>query len=102
MIERGDGARLAFEALGEAQHRYLDGHVALQSPVARAIHLTHAAAADRLDDLVGSERVASCQRHTADKPTRRLLQLYAGLPPPPALSPPGFVPRRHPSSPTTT
>jgi hypothetical protein len=39
MIEGGDGARLAFEALSETPGRDLDGDFALQSRVPRTINL---------------------------------------------------------------
>ena len=57
----GDGAGLAIEPLahrrvGERASRHcFDRNVAAQTRVARAIHLAHAAAADGLDDLVGTE-----------------------------------------------
>jgi len=57
----GDGAGFAIEPIahrrvGERAGRHcLDRHVAAQSRVVRAIHLAHAAAADRLDDLVGPD-----------------------------------------------
>ena len=57
----GDGAGLAIEPLahrrvGERAGRHcFDRNVAAQTRVARAIHLAHSAAADGLDDLVGTE-----------------------------------------------
>jgi hypothetical protein len=61
MVQRGDGLRLALEALANllvaGQHRgnQLDGDIAIQARIARAMDLPHAAGAERAEDLVGSE-----------------------------------------------
>ena len=61
VIERGEDLRLAREprqplaVAGEAGRQHLDGDVALQAVVARAIDLAHAAGPDRSDDLVVTE-----------------------------------------------
>src|SRR5258706_11120580 len=60
MRERRDRARLPLEprqrlvAVRSAE-KNLDGHIALQPPIARPPHLAHAASTDSLDDLVGAE-----------------------------------------------
>ena len=64
-----DGARFALEALecsrllGELRRKNLDGDRAIESRVDRAIHLSHAARADRRDDLVGAKFCAAGKRH---------------------------------------
>ena len=61
MIQRRQGlgfAREAGQALGvlrEQLRQDLDGHIAVQAAVAGAIHLAHAARAQRADDFVGAE-----------------------------------------------
>ena len=61
VLEGGDGARLALEALaelaarGEMLRQDLDGDLAVEPRVARAIHLAHAAGADGGKDLVRAE-----------------------------------------------
>ena len=55
MVQRGDRARFALEALGELLGRNLDGDVAAQARVVRAVHLAHAARADLGQDLVRAE-----------------------------------------------
>jgi len=47
----------------EARCQNLDGHVAIQPWIARAIHVPHAACAERSDDLVMSETCAAEHRH---------------------------------------
>ena len=74
MIEGGHGARLVLEArvrlavrrLVGGQH--LERDVTAESAVARPVHLSHAARAQRGDDLVGSEARASGERHRANLP----------------------------------
>src|SRR5262245_18468471 len=61
MIERRDRPRLLLEAPqpvavgGELSRQRLDRHLALQPRVTRPPDLTHAARAERGDDLVGPE-----------------------------------------------
>src|SRR5229473_1446019 len=47
MIQRGNGARLALEALAEFVLKDLDGDDAVQARVESTIHLAHAAGANR-------------------------------------------------------
>ena len=63
VIERGDQSCLAFESLAEALGGHLDGHVAAQARIARAIHFTHSARADLGDDLVRTQFLAYGKRH---------------------------------------
>ena len=61
MRQLGDGPRLAFEALADGRRRHearrqnLDRDGAPEAGVAPAVHLAHAAGAERRDDLVGSQ-----------------------------------------------
>ena len=61
MRERSDGLRFALEAgaplrvVRERRRQDLDGDVAAQPRVFRAIHLAHAAGADRGDDFIRTE-----------------------------------------------
>lgn len=43
----------------------LDGDVALQFRVARAVHLSHSPDANETDDFIRAEPRARCQRHGA-------------------------------------
>src|SRR5262245_57885894 len=69
MVERRNGSRLAFEALADlgplsgVWRKHLDGDGAVQPRVARFVHLTHAAGAQRRDDLVGSQKSSGGKRH---------------------------------------
>ena len=63
MVEGPGGARLAVEPMDEVGRRqrgvdHLDGDVAAQPRVARAIDLAHAAGPEASDDLVGAEAIA--------------------------------------------
>jgi hypothetical protein len=61
MLERGDRARLAVEALaelrvgGKGRRQDLDGDGAIEPGVARAVDLPHAAGADGIADFVWTE-----------------------------------------------
>src|SRR5450432_4796743 len=55
MVQRGDGAGLAFEAVGEGGLRKLDGDRAVETRVAGLPHLAHAARAEGREQFVGSE-----------------------------------------------
>ncbi len=74
MVERGEQSRLALEArqplglLRERRGQHLDRHLASQPRVARAVHLAHAAGAERRDDLVGPEPGASGEWHRGNLP----------------------------------
>ena len=68
MAQSAGSARLTLETLPrgvvlEGIGQYLDGHVAAKPRVPSPIHVTHAALADRLQDGVASELVASGERH---------------------------------------
>ena len=69
VIQRGDRARLALEALsgariGDAMRRDdLDGDRAIQPGVAGAVDLAHPAGVEGRADFVWPEPVSSCQRH---------------------------------------
>ena len=55
MVQGAHGARLMDESFAKFPGDYLDGHPPLQSGVAPLVHLTHAAGADWLDDLIRSQ-----------------------------------------------
>src|SRR5690348_3849664 len=63
MIERGNGARLAGEALAEFAGGNLDADVAPQARVTRPVHFAPPALADRLGDLIRPESVTGGERH---------------------------------------
>ena len=63
MIQPGDGARLELEAVAEALTANFDGDGSGQARVARAIHLTHAARAQRRLDLIRSQTRSSGELH---------------------------------------
>jgi hypothetical protein len=69
MIQGGEGAGFAFEALlqfgrgGEVRGEDLDGDGAVQAGVAGAIDFTHAAGAERRFDFIGAEFCAGGESH---------------------------------------
>ena len=69
VLQPGDGARFALEALAEAgvprsvARRDLDGDPAVEPGVARPVHLSHAAGAERRFDDIRTERAANGQGH---------------------------------------
>jgi hypothetical protein len=63
VIERGDRAGLAREALGELRIGYFDGDVAIQPGIMGAIHFAHTAFAHWAEDFVRPEFVAYGERH---------------------------------------
>ena len=69
MVQRGEDFSFPLESgepfmiVGEARSQYLDGHVTVELRFFRAIHLTHAALADKHTDFVGAELVAYSQGH---------------------------------------
>ena len=71
MIERGEQPRFTLEALesiGIARKRlrkYLQGDVALELGVARAINLPHAPSAKGPEDLIGTEASTDHEAHGA-------------------------------------
>ena len=72
MIQRGNGAGFAFEAgaqifaFGDVFGQDLDGDGAVEPGVAGFVHLAHAAGAERGEDLVGAEFVASVEGHLSE------------------------------------
>jgi hypothetical protein len=75
VIQGRERLRFAFEARhavrirGEDRGKDLDGDGAIEPRVARAIHLTHAARAERADDLAGSDTRAGGKAHGGAKYT---------------------------------
>ncbi|MNC94504.1 hypothetical protein D3C83_113750 [compost metagenome] len=69
MVERGKGARLAFEAddgvavRRDRRRQDFDRDRAAKAKVAGAIDLAHAAGADRRDDLIGADARARSEGH---------------------------------------
>ena len=69
MRERRDGTRLDLEALTHRRvgrkviGHHLDRHIALESHVARAIDLAHAAGSKNGDDFVLGETGTRCKGH---------------------------------------
>jgi hypothetical protein len=55
MVQGGDGAGLAFEAVGEGGLRELDRDRAVETGIAGLPHLSHAARAEGREQFVGSE-----------------------------------------------
>src|SRR5713226_2539312 len=71
MVERGNSARFALKALlavhirGELERQDLNGDIAPQPCIPRAIHLAHPARAERVQDFVGSQPNSGGQWHWA-------------------------------------
>jgi hypothetical protein len=63
VIQRRDGPRLLLETGTMAALQLFDGDNAVQSGIAGLVDLTHAALADRRDDLVGPELFPYSERH---------------------------------------
>ncbi len=63
MIQRGDGAGFALESIAEVLGRHLDGDVAADAGIVRAVDDAHSACANLRDDLVGAEAIANRRRH---------------------------------------
>ena len=67
--ERGDDPRLPLEpgaavaVAAERGRQHLDGDVAIETRVTRAVHLAHPASADGGQHLVGSESSADSEGH---------------------------------------
>src|SRR5258708_18375312 len=76
MIQRGDGADFAREAVAEALGRNLDRYLAPHPGVSRAIYLTHSASADGREDFIGAEFCAGGQRHFAQFYPKRSLRAW--------------------------
>ena len=92
MRERGDGLRLALEArervrvVGDGRGQDLDGDVAVELRVARAIDLSHAACSERRQDLVRAESRPRRERQMVVS-GRTLAGVMSGSRPPRASSP---------------
>src|SRR5262249_11752713 len=69
VTQPGDDARLPLESraprriVGNICRQHLDGDVAIQPGVARAIHLAHPAFAEQGDNLIRTEARADVTRH---------------------------------------
>ena len=69
MVKGGDSARFAFEAAataaiaGDLANQDLDGDVAAEPRVTRAIHLAHAAGTQRGEHFVRAEACSRCEGH---------------------------------------
>jgi hypothetical protein len=69
MVERSDRARLLLEppqALGIARNvgrQHLDGHIATETQIARAVDLAHPASAERRENLVRAEPGTRAETH---------------------------------------
>ncbi len=73
MGQRGDRQRLALESRqaigigGKRLRQHLDGDVALQLGIARAVHVAHAARADVRSDLVGADDGSRLETHEGNR-----------------------------------
>ena len=73
MIQRGEDLRFAAEAgqafgvVGDTGEEHLDGDVALELGVARAVHLAHSTAPDEGQDFVRAESSAGSQGHSCKR-----------------------------------
>ena len=71
MIQRGNGAGFALETLlkfgivGEMSGENLDGNGAIEARVFRAVHLAHAAGAERRLNFIGAKSRARGQSHAS-------------------------------------
>ena len=65
VVERRDGPRLLFESRGEGSLGNLERDVAAELCIGRLPHLPHPAFADRRNELVSAELIASFQFHVA-------------------------------------
>ncbi len=74
MVQRGDSARLAPEAVAESFLRNLDGNDAVKTRVTRLVDLSHAARADQRENLVGTEPLSRGERHTVVQYSSRELK----------------------------
>ena len=64
MIERGGGLRLTLKTIVEALVRGLQGDLAVQARVPRAIDLAHAALAKLRNDFIRAKARTGGERHT--------------------------------------
>jgi len=71
MVQAGDGASFALEALaqfgsiGKVIRKDFDGNGALQTRIAGAVHLTHPTRTNRGEDFIGPEALATEDRHAS-------------------------------------
>ena len=76
MVERRQRLRFAGEPrdtigiAGQRVGQHLDGHLAIEPGVARAVHLAHAAGAKGRDDFVGAEARAARDAHGFNVPVQ--------------------------------
>jgi hypothetical protein len=66
MIQRGNGFGFTLEAFRELRGGNLYSHVAVQTRISGAVHLTHAPSANGREDLVGTEFFADRERHVIE------------------------------------
>ena len=72
MVERRQQTGFALESghavdiVRQGGGQYFDGHVAPEPRIASPVHLSHAARADGVEDLVGAEFIAGGKRHSID------------------------------------
>src|SRR3970282_2489818 len=71
--------RTRLDSLGEVWGQHLDRDASPEGRVARAIHLAHAARAERGDDRVGTETGAGRQRHDDMSAPERPPDLAGGV-----------------------
>src|SRR5947207_14647651 len=76
MVQGGEDLRLALEAgqtfgVGRKDLRQdLEGHIAVQFRITRAIHLAHATAPEGADDFIRAELRPGCKRHRHKRGSR--------------------------------
>jgi hypothetical protein len=66
MVQRSDGARLAFESLAELTSGDFDRDLALHTRVSGSVHFSHAALAHKGKNFIGAEFVAHREWHVLD------------------------------------
>jgi hypothetical protein len=66
VVQRGDGASLAFEPLTETLGAHLDRDVPAEPSVHCPIDLAHATLTDERDDFIRTEFFAWLERHPLD------------------------------------
>ena len=65
VVEAGDRAGFALEALGEADAGYFDGYGAFEAGVAGFVDFAHASCAEHGDDFVRPQPRLTCHGHIA-------------------------------------
>jgi hypothetical protein len=66
VVQRGDGAGLALESLGELLLQDLDGDDAIEAGIAGLVDVAHATGADGGENFVGSQSSPRRERHLDD------------------------------------